>query len=72
MHTLKRMVKTISSASTVDGIVNDKSNLCKNIVMDEIGMNQSYDSQCPIINEKPNADATNFVYFLKDSNKQLW
>jgi len=72
MHIVERMVKSISSANTVDGIVNDKSNPFRNIVMDELGMNQSYVSQCPIVDEKPNADTTKFFYFLKDCNEQLW
>ena len=28
--------------------------------------------ECPIVEEKANADATRFFYLLKDSNEPLW
>jgi hypothetical protein len=42
-----------------------------NMVMDAMRMNQGNVSQCPIVEEKPNADATRFFDMLKDSNKPL-
>jgi hypothetical protein len=41
------------------------------MVMDGMRMNQGYVGQCPIIDEEPNADATKFFDFLKDSDKPL-
>ena len=41
------------------------------MVMDAMRMNQGYDSQCPILNEEPNANATKFFNHLKDSDELL-
>jgi hypothetical protein len=35
-------------------------------------MNQYNASQCPIIEEKPNANAARYFDMLKDSNEPLW
>jgi len=40
--------------------------------MDAMKMNQGNVSQCPIVEEKPTADATRFFDLLKDSNEPLW
>ena len=40
--------------------------------MDTMRMNQGNVSQCPIIEEEPNVDATRFFYLLKDSDEPLW
>jgi hypothetical protein len=42
------------------------------MVMDAMRMNQCNASQCPIIEEEPNADATKFFDLLKDSDEPLW
>jgi hypothetical protein len=42
------------------------------MVMDAMRMNQGNISQCSIIEEKPNVDATRFFDLLKDSDKPLW
>jgi hypothetical protein len=42
------------------------------MVMDAMRMNQGNVSQCPIVEEEPNADATRFFYLLKDSDEPLW
>jgi hypothetical protein len=42
------------------------------MVIDAMRMNQGYVSECPIVDEEPNADATTFFDFLKYSNKSLW
>jgi len=52
------VVGSTFSASNVHGVVNDNSNPYKNMVRDAMRMNQSNVSQCPIIEEEPNADAT--------------
>jgi hypothetical protein len=39
--------------------------------MDAMRMNQGNISQCPIIEEEPNADAVRFFDLLKDSNEPL-
>jgi len=49
-----------SSASNVYEVVNDNSNPYRNMVIDAMRMNQGNVSQCPIIEEEPNADATKF------------
>jgi hypothetical protein len=41
-------------------VVNDNSNPYRNMVIDAMRMNQGNVSQCPIIEEEPNADATRF------------
>jgi len=40
--------------------------------MDAMRMNQGNDSQCPIIEEELNGDATMFFDLLKDSDEPLW
>jgi hypothetical protein len=68
---VERMVGSTSSASNVHGVVNDNSNPYKNMVMDAIRMNQGNISQCLIVEEEHNADATSFFYLLKDSDEPL-
>jgi hypothetical protein len=41
------------------------------MIMDAMGMNQDYASECSIINKKPNADTTRFFKLLKDFNEPL-
>jgi len=55
---VERVVGSTSSASNVHGVVNDNSNPYKNMVRDAMRMNQGNVSQCPIIEEEHNADAT--------------
>jgi hypothetical protein len=50
----------------VHGVVDDNSNPYRNMVMNAMRMNKSYASQCPIIDEEPNADVVRFFYLLKD------
>jgi len=40
--------------------------------MDAMRMNQGNVSQCPIVEEEPNADAARFFDLLKDSDEPLW
>ena len=40
--------------------------------MDAMRMNQGNVSQCPIIEEEPNANTARFFNLLKDSDKPLW
>jgi hypothetical protein len=40
--------------------------------MDAMRMNQGNVSQCPIIEEESNANATRFFDLLKDSDEPLW
>jgi len=61
-----------STSSNVHEVVNDNSNPYKNMVRDAMRMNQGNVSQCPIIEEEPNADTSQFFYLLKDSNEPLW
>jgi len=68
----ERVVGSTSSASNVHEAANDNStNLYRNMVMDAMRMNQGNVSQCPIVEEEPNADAARFFDLLKDSNEPL-
>jgi ferredoxin-thioredoxin reductase catalytic subunit len=68
---VERMVGSTFSASNVHGVVNDNNNSYMNIVMDAMRMNQGNASQCPIVEEEPNADATMFFDLLRDSDEPL-
>jgi ferredoxin-thioredoxin reductase catalytic subunit len=68
---VERMVGSTFSASNVHGVVNDNNNSYMNIVMDAMRMNQGNASQCPIVQEEPNADATMFFDLLRDSDEPL-
>jgi len=68
----ERVVGSTSSASNVHEVANDNSNSCRNMVIDAMRMNQGNVSQCPIVEEEPNADATRFFNLLKDSDEPLW
>jgi hypothetical protein len=68
---IERVVGSTSSASNMHGVANDNSNPYRNMVMDEMRMNQGNVSQCPIVEEEHNADASRFFDLLKDSNKPL-
>ena len=69
---VERMVGSTSNASNVHGVVNDNNNPYRNMVMDAMRMNQGNVSQCPIIEEEPNADVARFFYLLKDFDELLW
>jgi hypothetical protein len=69
---VERVVGSTSSASNVHEVVNDNSNPYRNIVMDAMRMNQGNVSECPIIEEEPNADAIRFFDLLKDFDEPLW
>jgi hypothetical protein len=69
---IERVIGSASSASNVHGVVKDNNNPYKNMVMDAMRMNQGNVSQCPIIEEEPNTDATRFFDLLKDSDEPLW
>ena len=60
-----------SSASNMHEAANDNTNPYRNMVMDAMRMNQGNVSQCPIVEEEPNANATRFFDLLKDSNEPL-
>jgi hypothetical protein len=69
---VERMVGSTSSSSNMHEVVDDNSNPYKNMIMDAMRMNHVYASQCPIVDEEPNIDATRFFDLLKDSNDSLW
>jgi len=60
----RRMGETVVGstfgASNVHEAANDNTNPYKNMVMDAMRMNQGNVSQCPIVEEEPNAYATRF------------
>ena len=56
----ERVVGSTFSASNMHGVANDNNNPYRNMIMDAMRMNQGNVSQCPIIEEEPNADATRF------------
>jgi hypothetical protein len=68
----ERVVGSTSSASNVHEAANNNTNPYRNMVMDAMRMNQGNVSQCPIIKEEPNGDATRFFDLLKDSDELLW
>jgi len=68
----ERVVGSTSSASNVQGVANDTSNPYRNMIMDAKRMNQGNVSQCPIVKEEPNVDASMFFDLLKDSDEPLW
>jgi len=68
---VERMVGSTSSFSNVYGIVDDNINHYKNMIMDVMRMNHGHVSQCPIVDEELNADATMFFYLFKYFNKPL-
>jgi hypothetical protein len=67
----ERVVGSTSSASNMQGVANDNSDPYRNMVIDAMRMNQGNVSQCPIVEEETNADATRFFDLLKDSDKPL-
>ena len=69
---VERMVGSTSSASNVQGIVNDNINPYRNMVMDAMRMNQGNVSQCPILEEERYADATRFFNLFNVSDEPLW
>ena len=69
---VKRVVGSTSSASNVHEVGNDNSNPYRNMVMDAMRMSEGKVSECPIIEEEPNAGATRFFDMLKDSDEPLW
>jgi len=69
----KTMVgSTFSASNDVHEAANDNTNPYKNMVMDAMRMNQGNSSQCPIVEEEPNADAARFFDLLKDFDEPLW
>ena len=64
---IERMVELTSSSSNVYEVVNDNSNYYRSMIMDAMRMNYHGDaSECSIINEETNADASRFFDLLKD------
>ena len=53
-------------------VIDDNTNLYRNIVMDAMKMNQSYIGQFSIIDEEPNIDTIRFFDLLKNSDEPLW
>ena len=68
---VERVVGSTFSASNMHEVVNDNSNPYRDMVMDVMRMNEGNVSECPIVEEKPNADATRFFDLLKDSDEPL-
>ena len=68
----ERVVGSTSSTSNLHEATNDNTNPYKNMVMDAMRNNECNVSQCPIIEEEPNADAARFFDLLKDSDEPLW
>jgi len=54
-RTGERVIESTSSASNVHEAANDNTNPYRNMVMDAMRMNQGNVSECPIIEEEPNA-----------------
>jgi hypothetical protein len=69
---VERVVGSTSSVSNVHEIGNDNSNPYRNMVMDAMRMSKGDVSECPIVEEEANADATRFFDMLKDFDEPLW
>ena len=69
---VERVIGSTSSASNVHEVANDNNNPYKNMVMDAMRMTEGNVSECPIIEEEPNADTTRFFDLLKDYDEPLW
>jgi hypothetical protein len=69
---VERVVGSTSSASNMHEVRNDNSNPYRNMVMDAMRMSEGNVSECPIVEEEPNANETRFFDLLKDSNEPLW
>ena len=65
------VVGSTFSASNVYEAANDNTKPYRNIVMDAMRMNQGNVSQCPIVEEEPNAEAAKFFDLLKDFDEPL-
>ena len=61
---VKRMVGSTFNANKVHEVVNDNNNPYRNMVMDAMRMSEGNVSQCPIIEQEPNADAARFFIFF--------
>jgi hypothetical protein len=66
---IERMDESTFSASNVHEVETDNNNPYRTMVMDAMRINQRHISQCPIIDEEPNANTTKFFDLLKDSNE---
>jgi len=66
------VIGSIFSASNMHEVGNENSNPYRNMVMDAMRMSQGNVSECPIIEEEPNADAARFFDLLKVSDEPLW
>ena len=61
---VERVVGSTFNASNMHEVGNDNSNPYRDMVMDVMRMNEGNVSECPIVEEKPNADATRFFDLL--------
>jgi hypothetical protein len=68
----EQVVGSTSSANNMHEVGNKNSNPYRNMVMDAMRMSEGNISECPIIEEEPNADAAKFFYLLKDFDEPLW
>jgi len=66
------VVGSTSSASNMYEVGNENRNPYRNMVMDAMRMSEGNVRECPIIEEKPNADAARFFDLLRDSDEPLW
>jgi hypothetical protein len=59
---IERVIGSTSSASNMHKVGNENSNPYRNIVMvmDALRMSEGNVSECPIVEEEPNADASRF------------
>jgi len=69
---VERVVRSISSASNMHEVGNENSNPYRNMVMDAMRMSEGNVSECPIVEEEPNANAARFFDMLKDSDEPLY
>ena len=68
---VEKMVGSTSSYNNVHEVVDNNSNHYRSMIMDAMRMNCGDVGECSIIDEEPNAYATRFFNFLKDSDESL-
>ena len=69
---VERVVRSTSNDNNMHEVGNDNSNRYRNIFMDAMRMSEGNVSECPNVEEEPNADAIRFFDMLKDYDEPLW
>jgi hypothetical protein len=68
---VERMIGSTSNSSNMHEVVDDNNNPYRSMVMNAMRMNQVYASECSIVDEEPNINATRFFKLLKYFDEPL-